>query len=124
MFSYESVAGDPAIRRFIAKVGQPALDELFELRRADNIGSGLDPDAGGLDELRARVTEQLAAEVALNRRDLAIDGDDLIAELGAVPGPRLGAVLDHLLDAVVEDPRLNDRPTLLLLAQSRLAQAD
>lgn len=122
MFAYESSWGDAAIRRFIAKIGRPALDELFELRRADNLGSGLEPGAGGLDELQTRVLEQLAAEVVLDRRDLAVDGDDLIGELGAVPGPRLGAVLDHLLEAVVEDPALNDRPTLLLMAQAELAE--
>ena len=122
MFAYESSWGDPAVRRFIAKIGPAALDELFELRQADNVGSGLPPDAGGIDELRRRVAEQLAAEVALHRRDLAVDGDDLIAELGAVPGPRLGAVLDRLLEEVVDDPALNDRPTLLLLAQAQLAQ--
>ena len=92
MFSYESVASDAAIRRFIAKIGEPALDELFDLRRADNVGSGLDPDAGGLAELRERVADQLAAEVALDRRDLAIDGEDLIRELGrgARPAARCG----------------------------------
>lgn len=122
MFAYESSWGDPAVRRFIAKIGPAALDELFELRRADNLGSGLAPGAGGLDELCRRVDEQLAAEVVLHRADLAVDGDDLIAELGATPGPRLGVVLDRLLDAVVDDPTLNDRPTLLLLAQAQLAE--
>ena len=110
-----------AVRRFIAKIGEPALDELFELRRADNVGSGLTADAGGLEELRARVAGQLAADVVLDRRGLAVDGDDLIAELGATPGPRLGAALERLLEAVVEDPSLNDRPTLLLMAQAQLA---
>jgi tRNA nucleotidyltransferase (CCA-adding enzyme) len=121
MFAYEPSWGDSAVRRFIAKIGPLALDELFELRQADNIGSGLAADAGGLDELRARIAEQLAADVVLDRRNLAIDGDDLITELGATPGPRLGAVLERLLEAVVEDPSLNDRPTLLLLAQTQLA---
>jgi putative nucleotidyltransferase with HDIG domain len=124
MFAYEHSWGDPAVRRFIAKISPAALDELFELRQADNIGSGLAPDAGGIGELRRRVDEQLAAEIALHRADLAVDGDDLIAELGAVPGPRLGAVLDRLLDAVVDDPTLNDRPTLLLLAQAQLAEEE
>jgi putative nucleotidyltransferase with HDIG domain len=122
MFAYEPTWGDSAVRRFIAKIGGPALEELFELRRADNVGSGLEADAGGLAELRARIAEQLAAEVALDRRDLAIDGEDLIAELGATPGPRLGAVLERLLEAVIEDPSLNDRPALLLLAQAQLAE--
>ena len=124
MFAYEPAWGDPAVRRFIAKIGPAALDELFELRRADNVGSGLPPDAGGLGELRRRVSDELAAEVVLHRNDLAVDGDDLIEELGAAPGPRLGLVLDRLLDAVVDDPALNDRPTLLLLAQAALAEDD
>ena len=124
MFAYEPSWGDAAVRRFIAKIGEPALDELFELRRADNVGSGLPPEAGDLAELERRVADQLAAAVALDRRDLAVDGDDLISELGAEPGPRLGVVLDRLLDAVVEDPALNDRPTLLLLAQRHLAEDD
>lgn len=122
MFVYQPSWGDSAIRRFIAKIGRPALDELFELRRADNLGSGLAADAGGLVELRRRVADQLDADVALDRGALAVDGDDLIAELGASPGPRLGAVLARLLDAVIEDPALNDRPTLLLLAQTQLAE--
>ena len=59
--------------------------------------------------------------MALDRGDLAVDGDDLIDELALEPGPRLGAILDRLLEAVIDDPALNDRPTLLILAQSQLA---
>ncbi len=124
MFIYESTWGDAAVRRFIAKIGRPALEELFELREADDVGSGMPADEHGLGELRVRVAGQLAAEVALDRADLLVDGDDLIAELGLEPGPLLGAILERLLDAVVEDPALNDRPTLLLLAQAQLAEED
>lgn len=118
MFSYEGTWSDAAVRRFIARVGRDALDELFALRRADNVGSGLAPDATGLAELEARVAAILAGPVVLDRRDLAVDGDDLIAELGLEPGPRLGRILDTLLERVVADPALNERPTLLLLARS------
>lgn len=122
MWTYEPTWSDTAVRRFIGKIGAHALDELFALREADNIGSGLAADAGGLSEIRGRVAEQLAAEVALDRRDLAIDGDDLIADLGMDPGPRMGRMLDELLERVIADPALNDRPTLLLLAQGMLAE--
>jgi tRNA nucleotidyltransferase (CCA-adding enzyme) len=118
MFTYEPTWSDPAVRRFIGKIGRPGLAELFELRRADNLGSGLDADAAGLAELRDRVAAQLAAEVAIDRRDLAIDGDDLITELDLAPGPAIGRLLDGLLDRVLADPGLNDRPTLLLLART------
>jgi hypothetical protein len=46
---------------------------------------------------------------------------DLIRELGLEPGPSLGRVLDALLDRVIGDPALNDRATLMLLAQGMLA---
>jgi tRNA nucleotidyltransferase (CCA-adding enzyme) len=118
MFLYEPEWTDTAVRRFIAKVTVPLLDDLFELRRADNIGSGRPPVAAGLDELGRRVEAQLRARVALDRSGLAIDGDDLIRELGLEQGPRVGVVLDALVERVMNDPALNDRPTLLLLARS------
>ena len=121
MFSYEPNWSDAAVRRFIAKmegIGPGALEELLELREADNVGSGLPAEAGRLAQLRARVAAELAAEVVLDRRSLAIDGNDLITELGLEEGPRLGRILDALLEQVIADPALNDRPTLLLLAQS------
>jgi tRNA nucleotidyltransferase (CCA-adding enzyme) len=118
MFTYDDGWSDTAVRRFIGKIGRPALDELFELRAADNVGSGMPSDAAGLADLRGRVAEQLAADVALDRADLVVDGDDLIAELGLRPGPTIGRVLDELVERVIADPALNDRPTLLLLARS------
>jgi tRNA nucleotidyltransferase (CCA-adding enzyme) len=121
MFTYEPAWSDPGVRRFIQRVGADALDDLFALRVADNVGSGTEPGAHGLAELRQRVAEQLDAEVALERRQLEVDGDDLMTELGLPAGPTLGRILDGLVDRVVADPTLNDRPTLLLLAASMLA---
>jgi poly(A) polymerase/tRNA nucleotidyltransferase (CCA-adding enzyme) len=123
MFSYEPAWSDAAVRRFIGKIGAGEIDELFELRRADNIGSGLDPEAGGVGELRRRVDAELAGDVVLDRRALAIDGRDLIEELGLEQGPALGRILDGLLERVIVDPALNDRATLLLLARSELEDA-
>jgi hypothetical protein len=125
MFSYEPSWSDAAVRRFIGKmaeVGPGALEELLALREADNVGSGLPAEAGRLAELRARIAAQLAADVTLDRRGLAIDGTDLITELGLEEGPLLGRILDALLERVIVDPVLNDRPTLLLLAQAMLTE--
>src|SRR5262249_9363783 len=36
MFTYEAAWSDAAVRRFINRIGQHALEELFELREADN----------------------------------------------------------------------------------------
>ena len=125
MFGYESSWSDAAVRRFIGKMralGDGALDELLALREADNVGSGLPAEAGRLDELRARIATQLVAEVVLDRRGLAVDGGDLIAELGLGQGPLLGRILDELVERVIADPSLNERPTLLLIAQAALTE--
>jgi putative nucleotidyltransferase with HDIG domain len=122
MFEPSVGSTDAAVRRFIKRVGRAHLEQLFALREADNVGSGQTRDAGGLRELRASVEAQLAAEVALDLRDLAVRGDDLIDELGLTPGPTIGHVLEGLLERVVEDPALNDRPTLLLLARTMVEE--
>jgi tRNA nucleotidyltransferase (CCA-adding enzyme) len=125
MFSYEPNWSDAAVRRFIGKIGglgDGALDELLALREADNLGSGLPASAGRLDELQARIANELAAEVVLDRHGLAIDGADLISELGLQEGPTLGRILEDLVERVIADPALNDRPTLLLLAQASLTE--
>jgi tRNA nucleotidyltransferase (CCA-adding enzyme) len=121
MFGYEPSWSDTAVRRFIGKVGPDAIDELFALREADNVGSGLPRSAGGLSELKARVAAELAEGPVLDRSALAIDGDDLMAELGLEPGPGLGRVLEALLQRVIEDKSLNTAPTLLLLARQLVA---
>jgi tRNA nucleotidyltransferase (CCA-adding enzyme) len=121
MFPVDTDATDAAIRRFIKRVGREHLEALFALRRADDIGSGMDPDEPDLVAYRARVEAEVAAEVALDRAALRIDGNDLIAELGFEPGPTLGHVLDELVERVIADPALNERATLLMLAQGILA---
>ena len=122
MFTYEPDWGDAGVRRFIRRVGRAALEDLFALRAADNLGSGLPADAGELDELRRRVHAQLAAAAVLDRGGLAVDGDDLIRDLGMPQGPTLGRILDRLLERVIADPSVNDRPTLLLIAEELLAE--
>ena len=123
MFRYQPAWGDGAVRRFLAKVGPDAVEQLFALREADNVGSGVAPDADDLAELRARIAAELAAGPILDRSALAVDGSDLMTELGLPEGPALGRVLAGLFDRVVEDPRLNDRPTLMLLARDLAARA-
>jgi len=117
MFRYQPSWGDGAVRRFLAKIGPAAIDELFALREADNAGSGVDRNADDLDELRARIAAELARGPILDRTALAVDGTDLMAELGEPAGPLLGAIIDALFERVVEDPRLNLRATLLDLAR-------
>jgi len=124
MFVADPELSDAAVRRFLKRVGPRHVDSLFALRRADDIGSGMDPDDPGQAAFRARLDAELAAAAALDRYALVIDGDDLMRELRLEPGPMLGRMIDGLVDQVITDPALNERATLMLLAQGMLADMD
>jgi tRNA nucleotidyltransferase (CCA-adding enzyme) len=123
MFSYERRWSGAAVRRFIRRAGRDLVHELLNLRRADNIGSGLPPDAGHVDELEARVDAELEAGSPLTLRELAVNGDDLITELGIKPGPQVGELLERLLGSVIADPARNSRERLLAEAKAWVARA-
>lgn len=118
MFSYERHWTNAAVRRFLRRVGSALVEDLLTLRQADNVGSGLPQDAGDLDQLRRRVRSELEAGVPLGLPQLAVDGRDLMAELGLHPGPHIGRLLDRLLDSVVADPTRNTRQRLLADARA------
>ena len=51
----------------------------------------------------------------VSMKGLAVTGSDLIAA-GMKPGKEMGTVLHKLLDAVLEDPGLNEKKKLLSMA--------
>jgi tRNA nucleotidyltransferase (CCA-adding enzyme) len=116
MFAYDETWSDAAVRRFLARVGPGSLDRLFALRLADGAGIvGRPVDPRGLEPLRDRVAAVLAAKEAFGIADLAIRGGDLVS-IGVEPGPAMGAMLKELLEAVMDDPELNERARLLEIA--------
>jgi len=101
-------AGEGALgaRRWLATVGAAADDLILAATYRESGEPSWLKDVAGV---RAR-GEPTA------RADLAVTGDDLIAA-GLAPGPALGAMLDRLLDAVLTDPRLNQKDRLLEIAR-------
>ena len=118
MFWYQADWTGSAVRRFIRKVGLETIPDLFALRRADNIGSGLRaPRMYALEDLWARVQEEIERSTAFSPHDLAIDGNDVMRELGIGPGPAVGRVIAALFERVLDDPGLNTRERLLPLVR-------
>jgi tRNA nucleotidyltransferase/poly(A) polymerase len=113
MFGYEPAWSDAAVRRLMSRVGVDAVGDLLALRRADQIATGYARDLDSTEELARRNDAEIARASAITVRDLAIDGDDVMRELGIAPGRRVGAILANLLDEVLEVPARNDRERLL-----------
>lgn len=119
LFHYDNWT-DAAVRRWIRRVGRDRITDLWALNEADVRGKGESIDAAELaplQRMKEHVARVLAAGDALAVRDLAVDGRDLMRELGLPPGKALGALLDELLERVTEDPARNAPAALLALAR-------
>jgi poly(A) polymerase/tRNA nucleotidyltransferase (CCA-adding enzyme) len=104
---------DSAVRRFLQRVGQENIDDLFKLRMADaqsNPMTSFKPEEITL--LQKRISEVLAQDMALKITDLRVNGDDL-TKLGIPKGPEIGNILKQLLELVLDDPMLNTKERLL-----------
>lgn len=110
-----------SLKKLISRVGEENLDDLFALQRADILGSAAPFDISRLDAMQKEIGHIRALRPPLHIRDLAIDGNDLIA-LGFEPGPRIGQVLESLLDVVLEEPEMNQAGTLLEKAKACLKE--
>lgn len=119
MFHYEPLWTDAAVRRFVSRIGEQNIADILSLRRADQlaiVGKRFVSDS--LIALEKRIENMLAGDKALTLKDLAINGNDIIRELQIPRGPRIGIILNHLLESVLDDPRQNDRETLLRIARN------
>lgn len=115
LFHYDAWS-DAAVRRWVRRVGRERLEDLFALNEADSRGKGATFDPASLESLsalRAHVDRVLAEGAALSTRDLAIDGNVLIKEVGLRPGRIIGEILEALLEVVIAEPTQNERETLL-----------
>jgi tRNA nucleotidyltransferase (CCA-adding enzyme) len=120
MFDYRAEWSDAAVRRWVRRVGEGAVADLFDLRIADMLGNGLKTGfPAQLEALRGRMTRVLARPHALRVRDLAVDGRDVMRELGIGPGPTVGEALEALLEEVLEQPDHNRRDHLLARLAAR-----
>lgn len=119
MFDYTADWSDAAVRRFIRRIGGLGnVNDLFRLREADARAMKNDIGTQYLRELQKRIDQIIAEENALHVTDLKIDGNDVMSTLKIKPGPRIGQILNDLLEKVLDDPKLNDRETLLKLIKS------
>jgi tRNA nucleotidyltransferase (CCA-adding enzyme) len=123
MFFYQPNISDAAVRRLISKVGPENIPDLLELRRADIIATGKITTATHeyWRDLSERILAIVKTEVVNGSQNkLALNGHDLIEELGVNPGPIIGEIITRLWEEVFNDPALNRKDLLLDLARKYL----
>ncbi len=104
---------DSAIRRLIRNVGTEAIEDLVKVRMCDRIGSGV-PKAVPyrLRHFQFRVEKVLREHEAVKVAMLQVRGDDVMRILSIEPGPKVGHVLNALLEEVLDDPAKNKKEYL------------
>ena len=104
------------LRRQVSKYGFPMVEAQLALQQADMGSKGTVEDDGSavFAEVRQLLADLKAEDACLSLKDLAVNGNDLMA-LG-FQGRAIGACLNRLLELVVEERLPNKKEALLAFA--------
>ena len=111
LFKYDPDEGvtDSSVRRLIRNVGAENMADLVKIRICDRMGMGV-PKAVPyrLRHFQFRVEKILREEEAPTPKMLKIRGDDIMRILGIEPGPRIGQIIEVLMQEVIDEPKKNN----------------
>lgn len=104
-----------SVRRWLNRVGPEMLEKLMDVRLYDIYAQSEVNQISRIDKVF--MIHDIASRVVLDRqcfqiKDLAITGYDILS-LDVKPGPKVGEILNHLLDKVIEEEIENDRDILI-----------
>ncbi len=101
------------LRRLLHRLGEEDFALLLRLRQGELFET---PDPVALEALAKleKTLEVVRADgaLALQRQDLALRGDDVMAMLDRGPGPHIGRALEFLTQHILENPAHNTREAL------------
>ena len=107
------------VRRWLSRLGPETMELLLCLQEADmgSKGTGKTENMEQFAQIRALLEEIQAENACLSLKDLAVNGNDLMA-LG-YRGREIGQCLTRLLEQVLDEQLPNERQALLEAAKRR-----
>ena len=114
-YNVEEVS-ESSVRRLVRNVGPENMDDLLEVRIADRKGSGV-PKAEPYKLRHLRAIIEKVSRDPISVKMLKINGDDLMKDLNIKPGPKMGYLLNILLDEVLDEPKNNKKEYLIKRAK-------
>ena len=116
---YRMPAQPKNVRRAMNKIGEELFPYYLEIRKADTMAQSeymREEKLSNIAGIERCYKEILKKKECVSLKMLAVTGSDLIAD-GMQPGKQIGAVLQALLELVIEQPEYNTKE--ILLEQSR-----
>jgi poly(A) polymerase/tRNA nucleotidyltransferase (CCA-adding enzyme) len=115
-----SLAG---VRRMVVNVGPENIWNLMDLRMCDRIGTGRPrEDPYRLRKYKSMIEEALRAPISVKM--LKIDGKKIMEINNIPPGPKVGLILNALMEEVLENPNLNTEDYLNKQSQLLFSKSD
>jgi len=114
---FTTAVADKGLRRLIRRVGIELIFDLLDLCRADVIAQGMGGKTADVDELEVRIKNEINKKSPFGLRDLALDGNVIMKKFKLAPGPKVGDILNYLLEQVLDEPKRNSATTLEKLAK-------
>ncbi len=102
---------ESSVRRLLANVGPENINDLIKVREADRIGSGR-PKAVPYKLRHLQYIIDKVSHDPISVKMLKVGGEDVMKELDAKPGPKIGLILNYLLAEVIDDPNKNTKEYL------------
>ena len=103
---------ESAVRRVIRKVREENIWDLIKVRLCDRIGSGV-AKATPYRLRKYLVMVEKALREPISLKQLNVNGDEIMKELGVEPGKKIGLILGTLMNDVLENPENNKKEILL-----------
>ncbi|MEX1063865.1 MAG: HD domain-containing protein [Candidatus Paceibacterota bacterium] len=97
---------ESSVRRLVANIGKENVEDLIKVREADRIGSGV-PKAKPYKLRHLQFMIDKVARDPISPKMLKVKGNDVIKILKSEPGPRIGIILNALMNEVLDDPEKN-----------------
>ncbi|MDD6646619.1 MAG: HD domain-containing protein [Firmicutes bacterium] len=113
------------LKKWMNRLGADVLAEILEIKLADNMATGnMSPELEQkFCEIRIMIQGILAQQQCFSLRDLAVDGNDVIA-CGVAPGPEVGKLLEQMLMKVIDGELTNDRDVLVGALKKMFCNSD
>lgn len=107
-----------AKRRLVAKVGRSNIFNQIRLRVADRLAKGMNVDVSEWLTFAKQIRLlRHGQKPVYDKKNLAVNGNDIMKHLSIRPGKRVGAILEGLFQAVLDNPELNTGEALLAMAK-------
>ena len=102
---------ESSVRRLVAHIGQENVQDLLKVREADRIGSGV-PKAIPYKLRHLKFMIDKVARDPISPKMLKINGTEIMALLSLPPSPKIGLIMNALMEEVLEEPAKNSKGLL------------